>query len=525
MIGIYIRAGVVCPACDSLVPINAMVSRFRCAACGESIRLEGDDWSSTLGDILQQAPSMEEGDASRSSILGSHRLQVTRGRLAPRYRCSDRPVDLELLTGLKKRITLEPPGEGQPTVARPVPEPLAHLLPGVVALVAEDPALLDDATDGNDLKIEESSTPVAFNCPSCGGYLVTEGSSRKATCRYCGETAMIPERLWQRVHPSVKMSPWFLVLDAEPVATYWGGDAYSAAADGAGGAVIAAADGEGPPMLLCLEKDWQLKWSRRVFSDPLSEEGNPRLALSPDGPIVVWRANAPEMHLLSPADGTTLEVLRGAEPESSSDWSGFTMLGCLGLAVFPDSMVLCSGPWRDRNGRKQFRLLRFSLRGEPRPLWAERADRGIIRRLLDFRGKKKLTWFAGCADSPVAFRDGVRLAAGPDGSLFMLQRNLLAKFSPSGQKLFMVALPDGYSESDPVADAQGRCWVIIKGATHETALFRVSPDGREVLEAAHTDDSDHPLYFASAAAAVREGILTAGWSGGLFIHKVRGTLS
>ncbi len=524
MIGACLRAGVTCPRCDTTVPLNALVPSVRCHACGETLQIEHDDWESILGRLPEEAPGMEEGEGSRSRILGNHDFVVTRGRLAPRYGGTSRPVDPALLRDGVEKGSLRHPESGEPTSVRPVPGEYEDLLPGVVALLGEDPGLLAADSSESDLQVDQgASRPVAFGCPSCGGYLVAEARDRMAVCSHCGEKAAIPERLWERIHPPRKMRMWFLLLEAVEAGPSWGGDAYAAAPDGQGGAVLAVADGEGPPMLLALDGSGTVRWSRRFFEEAPSEPGNPRLAPLPGGGVIAWRQDRPDMHVLSPADGRGLRTVEGHEPESASDWGRFTMLGCVGLAAFEDSVVLCSGPWRDGEGRKQYRLLRFSLRGEPMDLWKPGKRPGFLSRL--FGRRSRLDCFAKCGNRPEALRDGVLLAGGSDGSMFMLQRNLLAKFDASGEKLFFVDLPDGYSEGDPVVDASGRCWVLIHGAEHETALVCVSPDGGNVIEAASTDDSDHPLYFASAAAPVRDGILAAGWNGGLYLHEAPDTVS
>lgn len=522
MIGVLIRAGVTCPSCESLVPVGALVKKLRCSVCGEAVGLDGDDWRAILGDVLEQAPSMEEGEASRSSILGEHRISVTKGRATPRYCGTDTAVPPGLVTGLSGMTELpSPQGPGSPTVARPVPKAFRGLLPGVVAVIGEDPALLAGAGAGRPLELDESrGGPVAFSCPTCGGQMIADGNRREAVCRHCGGAAAIPKMLWLRIHPSLRNRDWYLALDAKAPSLTWGGDALDAAPDGSGGAVLAVIEDEGAPMLIRLHHPGGAKWSRRLFEHPPSELGNPRLAWSPRGAILAWRSDHPDLHLLSASDGADLGVVRGADPAGGSDWERFTMLGCAGLAAFRDSMVVCSGPWRDGEGRKQFRLLRFSWEGKAMALWPEEG-RGFLSALL--AGRPKLELFAKCGNRPVAFRGGVRLAAAPEGGLLMLRRNMLASFDSRGRKLFSVELPDGYTTADPVADAAGRCWTLIHGAEHSVALVSVSPDGTEVEQAAHTDDSDHPLYFASALAPVDGGILTAGWNGGLYLHEVSGT--
>lgn len=523
MIGVMIRAGVTCPRCESLVPVGAMVQRIRCGACGETVRLGTGDWEAILGDVLAEAPRMAEGEASRSTILGEHRMTVTRGRLAPRFSGTDTAIPLELVAGVTGRTELPPPeGAKAATVVRPVPEALSDLLPDVLAIVGEDPALLASRGGGVSLEVDASSArPVAFSCPSCAGQLVTDGTRRSAVCEHCGAESEIPESLWLRIHPGLRLRGWFLALGAEAPAVGWGGDALDAAPDGSGGVALVVIEDEGPPLVMRMAVGEAPAWSKRMFEHPHSESANPRLAWSPAGWLLAWRSDHPVLHLLSPEDGSVVDVLEGADPSNASDWERFTMLGCQGLAAYDDSMVVCSGPWRDSEGRKQFRILRFSYRGDALDLWPERR-RGFVSGL--FSRRAGLQRFVDCGDRPVALRDAVRLGAFDDGGLLMLSRNLLARFDAEGKKLYMAELPDGYAAADPVGDASGRCWVIIQGGVHSAALVEVSPDGREVREAAFTDDSDHPLYFASALAPVREGILTAGWNGGLFVHEVAGTV-
>lgn len=212
MIGICIEAGITCPSCESYVPLNALVPSLRCSGCGKDLELSLDVWKTVLEDSLKQAPFLEEGEGSSSTIFGSYNYKVLYGRLAPRYDDTKDDIDIDMLLEKLDEGRVLHPGSGAPTGVRRMPEQYHEAFMGVLALIGEDPSQLPGTPEGLPLETALSG-PIAFQCPSCAGSLIVDGASRSADCRFCQTQVHLPDDLWFRLHPVKKEKRWFLLFD------------------------------------------------------------------------------------------------------------------------------------------------------------------------------------------------------------------------------------------------------------------------------------------------------------------------
>jgi predicted RNA-binding Zn-ribbon protein involved in translation (DUF1610 family) len=200
-IAVQIRTS--CTRCGAPLPLNAMVPRLACPACGGENKLDDEFWVDILGDR----------DLSSSTIITAGRevaMEVSVGK-APACPACGTAIPVESALAAAEVGSLPCPGCGARTLLR-VP-PRAWVLSGFALLVGEDELQLPSAEGAAVVTPRASSSPVAFNCPTCGGVLQVDGGSRVVQCQYCSGSAYLPDDLWHVFHPVPVARPWALLYD------------------------------------------------------------------------------------------------------------------------------------------------------------------------------------------------------------------------------------------------------------------------------------------------------------------------
>ncbi|HYR11362.1 MAG TPA: HEAT repeat domain-containing protein [Longimicrobium sp.] len=196
-IAVQIRTS--CRKCGSPLPLNAMVPRLSCAACGGQNELDDAFWTSVLG----------EDDLSTSTVITDSReiaLEVSRPKEPACAACgAGIPVDNALAAAEAGSIAC--PACAARTLLR-VP-PRHWVLSGFRLLVGEDELQLP--AGGATVEAARASSPISFNCPTCGGVLQVDGTSRVVKCQYCSGSAYLPDDLWHVFHPVPVTRPWYLL--------------------------------------------------------------------------------------------------------------------------------------------------------------------------------------------------------------------------------------------------------------------------------------------------------------------------
>ncbi|HEX2079171.1 MAG TPA: hypothetical protein VHG08_15710 [Longimicrobium sp.] len=191
-----------CSTCGSPLPLNAMVPRLACAACGGQNTLGDAFWTAVLGDA----------DLSSSTIITQGRevaLEVERPEHPACAKCgAEIPVDAALAGAEAGGVDCV--GCGTRTLLRAPPRP--WVLSGFRLLVGED-ALQLPAAGATVEAPRAASAPIAFNCPTCGGVLQVDGSARVVRCAYCSGSAYLPDDLWHVFHPVPVTRPWYLLQE------------------------------------------------------------------------------------------------------------------------------------------------------------------------------------------------------------------------------------------------------------------------------------------------------------------------
>lgn len=199
-IAVQIRTA--CTACGSPLPLNAMTPRLSCPACSTQNELGDGFWTDVLGD----------DDLSSSTIILQGREVALDVQLRDAPACAacgtGIPADAALAGAEAGAIPC--PGCGARTPLR-VP-PAAWVLSGFGLLVGEDELQLPAA--GATVETPRAAaSPIAFNCPTCGGVLHVDGGKRVVQCQYCSGSAYLPDDLWHVFHPVPVTRPWYLLHD------------------------------------------------------------------------------------------------------------------------------------------------------------------------------------------------------------------------------------------------------------------------------------------------------------------------
>jgi hypothetical protein len=499
MIGICIEAGITCPSCDSYVPLNALVPSVRCTGCGKDLELSLDVWKTVLEDSLKEAPCLEEGEGSSSTVFGSYNYKIMHGRLLPRFDDSTDEIDLDVLLDLLDEGQVLHPDTGAPTHVRRMPVEYLDAFSGVVALIGEDSSQLPGKeTDTESLKTGQSR-PVAFQCPSCAGSLLIDGEKRLVDCRFCNTQVHLPDDLWFMLHPVRKEKRWFVLFDELQRPFEWGGEVWDAACDKDGNIYILTEPEHGDsPLLVSTKPDRKLRWKRDDLDIlPSTDRGEPNIALAEGNRLIVACGDRSKLFILSSEDGSCLRVLDAPEETSSPPEQCFSMEGCLDFAVFPDDTLFL---YRDCDRKDEsgyfFEFQRFDLDGNLLNLWDLTDEKpGFLDRLKKWFGSKRWApYFDGLSDYPVRTRDSdIRLAIGKDGSVCMLSHLRLLRLAPTGKKVYLIELPCSYTAGRPVVNAAGEVFVLAHRDHDRTEVLSVSPDGLNVTVAVASTLDGGPL--------------------------------
>ena len=497
MLGICIEAGMTCPSCEGYVPLNALVESIRCPACGTVHQLGLTTWKTLLDDAIAEVPFSEEGEGSSSTIFGNYNYRLQYGRLHPRYSGTRDDIPEDEILGALETGSAVGKDPAVPTSVRPMPEFCREEFPGIVALIGEDTSLLPGGTAGEELTLDEGSGPVAFQCPSCGGSLLVDGSDRKETCRFCDTVVTMPDELWQIFHPARTVERWFLLLDPLKAPVKWESDVFGAVPFPDGDVFLALENDHGEhPVLSKMSTDGLPVWTRHDLEVSLGDiTYEPGPAVTPDGRILLRSTGGADLVMLDP-DGADMTIIEGCGEVGDTAEEGpapFTMEGCRDITCsMSDGTILLytDRDGRDGSGSHYLEFARFDPDGNPVPVWHETGPEngswekrpGLLWRL--FHGMKRVVepdrapYIEDVTDRPVRLRDtDILLASGADGSLYLLRDTWLAAFDRTGKKRFCVQLQCHMTWGRPAPAPSGEVFILAETEDDRYQVLRVPESG------------------------------------------------
>ena len=194
-----IEMSISCPRCDSPVMVNGPFTRFTCPGCGESIEFTPAIWADLFEDTRDELVDMDEGEGSNSTIWGTFNTSITYGRLIP-Y-CKECKKDYDLTDDYSEEEMITCPDCG---ATRPTQEPphwFNEVFEGARLLIGASPASTKETPLERDLYM---------TCPSCGASILVSGTTRNEKCMHCDSSVLLPDELWQHLHPSPVKIRWFV---------------------------------------------------------------------------------------------------------------------------------------------------------------------------------------------------------------------------------------------------------------------------------------------------------------------------
>ena len=535
MIGIAIEASTTCTQCGEQAAINAMVSELLCIRCGAVMKLSPDDWNTIIGDALKKAPRMEEGEGRNSTIFSDpHNFKVTYGRQAPQFRDTKKPIDMAAaLAGAGEGFVEDPETKTRRSVRAVTPE-YATKFPGLTHLLCEDFDQLPGESGGfSNFHFPKSECFQPFACPQCGGSLQLDGTERKVKCIHCGTISHIPDELWLKLHPAKLVSRWYLWFD-ETLRPYdWENDLWDIIADDEGNLYVAHESAESDGVtLVSLSPDFKPRWIRDDLDDfkPKTSNGDPKLALAPEGHLLLWSGDRHALQMLSRTEGKELDRLGGSRGRTPAGDGTFSMKQAKSMAVDTDGTIVAfmSRGKKDVDDNSFSELVRYSSDGAELPFWPVSKEKlGVLEKVKAvFKDWKAPAWFASIGIRQVNFQDhDVVLSVGLDGYYYLLSFNRLARFDRIGRLVYNIELPCGHSWGRACADAAGNAFVLCSGMGDDHFILRIAPSGEDVRIHVPYVTEGGGLCCEEALAMSADGTLyAAGYDGRFRAFSAEGKL-
>ncbi|MGO8998161.1 MAG: hypothetical protein ACLQVI_32985 [Polyangiaceae bacterium] len=506
-----------CKACGEHIPINAVVEQLECSRCHEAVRLDVATWKKILEAPALDGPRAEPGKHDVSVIeVGRSIVRNFAKKDASCARCGGTiPLPEALEHAARGWCACAQCGER--VSVRPLPPAFAGL-GGITHLVGEDFGQLGASGPG----APATSGSVTVSCPACGGVLGVDALSlRSAPCKYCGAGVVLPDAVWQKLHPTATQRAWYLrhapvtaVPVAEVVSFKW--DTLDTCVVDADGNVylIAASRLLGrAPLVWSYDPTFRRRWRRDDIPDGHTDMPR-RLAVTADGHLLKWGASLHGLLKLSCADGSTVATLGGPEPEGATAHH-LDMQHCDELVPDIDGTLL---------GFIHHRILRWAPDGTPVETWAptkgffgglRREKLGPLYRSGEEICAENAPRIGALKDRPTAMHTSDRTFALMDraGSLYITESGTVQKLGHDGARAWSATLPSD-AKSRPGIDARGYLYALVKVGDRAHGVCRVSPDGNEVKLLIDGGRAGTPICEERCLAVLPDGTLWVLGNGG-----------
>ncbi|WP_438019744.1 hypothetical protein WMF18_12050 [Sorangium sp. So ce315] len=426
MISVAVKVETECGTCRMPMPVNTLAGRVSCPTCCRPTSIGVDVWQALLRDPLYNGPRLLPKEVRRGSAA---KLSVAYIRRAPSCQGCEKEIPAASIGEVLDQAMLRCDRCAVQTWVRAVPTELARALPNITHLVGEAPDRLAGAP-------AVQAEPATFPCPQCGSPIAFDGASRACTCRFCGASVHIPDEFVYRGQRKV-VAHWYLCFHpsvtvrapaAQPVAAglFDWEELPEAAVDEEGNLYCAATqsrwffDENGrlqqkiDHVLWSLDPSLRIRWLQRDRPEPVRF-----LGCAKDTLIVLGAGNLPPLRLSS-TTGNPVEDAGFVEPSIELAEIEHRLLACCrdGSLVF------------EKNGR----LRRVAPSGAEMPVWPNSAPRNEI-------GDESPWSLNSLADCPVTVPSSLTgMHCGPDGSLYLQEANLIARFDATGRKVYCVEL-------------------------------------------------------------------------------------
>jgi len=458
MLSVAIEVQTECGTCRLPMPVNTLAAEVSCPSCGRPTAISTGLWKALLREPMYDGPRMLPNEGRRAS---ADKLSLSYIRRGPCCHGCKQAIPLASITEVQDEAALRCDRCAEPTRVRAVPAALAGALPNITHLVGEDPDPLAGAT-------ASPAEAATLLCPQCGSPVPFDGVTRAVTCRFCNASVHVPDNFIYRGKRRV-VAPWFLCF-------------HPSISDGAPAAQAIAAG----------LFDWM---------EP------PVAAVDADGNLY---CAATQSHWVATKDGSFTQeiehVLWSVDPSLNVRWVQRGVSKPRHLALSPRGRLLLIGWGRATNawfscqtGERNGSV--YSDRLECEDLTCDREGFLLILtdqalRRVSPEGSEVRTWPGGASrskpsmsprelpDYPAEMNTeaSMRVHCGPDGSIYLMGLDEIARFDADGRKIYGVKLPAEAADSryrTLGADRLGNIYVLCS-----KKLVSLSPTGeaRVILE-------------------------------------------
>ncbi|MBN1150432.1 hypothetical protein JXA84_04325 [candidate division WOR-3 bacterium] len=476
-----------CRNCDGTIHINALAEKILCPYCKFELCLSPETWKGILEDPIKDTSNYEEGEGTNSTVMGEINYQITYGKQTPRFPESKKSIDIKKIDDYAEQGYVEDPDTGKKYSLRKIPQKYSKIFPGALYLAMEDAELIPGGDKISEGKTENSTEPVAFACPKCGGFLDIDGKDRMVKCSFCNASVYLPDDLWMRLHPVKTITRWYVILNEKEIPYTWDSEIWDMAIDRQGDIFMALESEDSKLDLVSLDQNFKKKWSRGDLEYyPKTSNGNTKLDIDSRGRLMLWSGDRESLLFLNSQTGETMDIIGGKEGRSPEEGKEpFTMKNVFSLCADTDEtfLVFHRRSKVDADGNPFYELLRFNFDGKEQMTWFEDEDSGgffgKIKKI--FNKTKGPQYFDSLKDIPTKFRDSdIQISLGQDGNYYLLSFNKLAKYSREGKKVYSLKLDCDYTYSKAVADKEGSAYVLSHGQNDRYYVLKISGDGSAV---------------------------------------------
>jgi len=199
-----------CEECGRDYPVNGLVNRERCRACGDVCSAPLDYWKSYVFENVTEV--LASGKPEGSNVLGGAHGPgtVVCAPVLPLCRKCSTLLDWNAFLQVWNAAQQAPQAAlacqacGEEHRLRMTPEWARPLHPKLTAVLGETAV---EPGDGR-----PTTKPVLFNCPGCAAPLPIDGTKRIVRCRFCDADCYLPDDLWLHFNPAEKRGRWWLLF-------------------------------------------------------------------------------------------------------------------------------------------------------------------------------------------------------------------------------------------------------------------------------------------------------------------------
>lgn len=214
---VEIKLGLLCPACNTAIPINGIMPIAKCPACLEETSItEGKfRWDELLNyknppwSVFKAMAKVKTGAIENGAWVP---VKLSTKKIAPTCHQCKQPIQnqsFEKLSTTEKKHTIKcTTAECEASIeVFAVPEYFKKIFSMALWVVGGNVSESSSPTSPPSV----ATKPVVLACMACGGSLKADGSSRIVECEFCKSNNFLPDALWLFLHPRPKMEPWYII--------------------------------------------------------------------------------------------------------------------------------------------------------------------------------------------------------------------------------------------------------------------------------------------------------------------------